>query len=122
MTANDDVGMEISPIELTARLDNRRDKFLIALLQSPSVLSAAKMCDIPLSTAWRMVNDPEFAVVLNQTRRAMRAQALARLVGACTTATDALEEIAANKKAPPQARVAAARTILEFVVGSIPKA
>lgn len=112
----------LATIDLPPQVDARADRLLLALLSSSSITVAAATAGIPLTTAWRMVHSPEFAAVLNQARRALRAQALARLVGACTTATEALEEIAANKKAPPQARVAAARTILEFVVGSIPKA
>lgn len=84
-----------------------------ALATGLSINEAADRAGVNEKTVDRWLKLPEFQKAINQTKRNTYDTAIAKLVGTCTDAVETLREVATNKQASSNARVTAARVILE---------
>ena len=97
-----------------AKFGRKQEAAIVGLLTMPTIEEAAKHAGISGPTLWRWLQDPSFQGQYRKARRDAFGQATARLQQASSAAVDTLKEIAEDGKAPPSARVMAARAILEM--------
>ena len=90
----------------------RRQRFIMALLQEPTMEKAAASIGISPVTAWRITQTPEFTSELGQARADFYQQVLARLQAGVDAAVDTVLEIINDPKSPPACRLQATRIIL----------
>ena len=92
---------------------SRKEEQLIgALLSHSTIEAAARSVGISDATAWRWMQDPEFAKQYREARRAAMSHATARLQEAAGEAVECLREVQRTGESD-SARVSAARTILD---------
>jgi hypothetical protein len=90
----------------------KEEQFIAALLTNPSIEAAAKSVGIGNATAWRWMQDPNFATQYREARREVMRHATARLQEAAREAVECLRDVQRTGESE-SARVSAARTILE---------
>jgi hypothetical protein len=88
-------------------------RILQALLAGASYVEAARVAGVGERTVRRRMADPEFRWQLAHHRAELLAVLRRRTVALAHQALDSLGEVIADEYAPPAARIAAARTILE---------
>jgi len=96
-----------------------REAGIAALVAEPNVKKAAKECGISERTLHRWLKEPEFAVQLAEAQRGVTKSVMRRVISRAETAIDTLDSIMTNAKASTHARVAAARTVLEFAIKAV---
>lgn len=92
----------------------KQDKLLAALLESPTIQTAAKIAGISEATALRYLKDEEFVVAYRDTRREIVSHSITSLQSACSNAVATLCDVCDNTEAPASSRIAAAKSILEM--------
>ena len=95
-------------------IDRKQDHLLHALLTEPGVDEAAKKAGVSSRTAYRYLADEDFQARYAEARRQAVKQAIASLQGAMSEAVQALRGILEDGEASPNAKVAAARTLLDL--------
>jgi transposase len=85
---------------------------ILALAGGATVPQAAKQAGVANSTAYRRLEDPEFARQVTAARDEMFSRAVGRLADAATAAVSKLVELL--ETGSPTVQLGAARTILEF--------
>jgi hypothetical protein len=100
------------------RRPRRLDQFLAALLEHPSMESAARATGITRKTAQRWLADPIVSARFRHIRRQAVELAMARIEHAVSAAVTCLAEIQEHGESE-SARIAAARTIIETAMRSI---
>lgn len=95
------------------------EQSLIALLEYPTISTAAKACGLSESTLYRRLADPEFKAELEKRRLQVVESACNSLQGRMSEAVEALASIMNDGKAGKIARVNAAKAILEFGLRSV---
>ncbi len=93
----------------------RHLRLVQALLENPSLETACKAAGCARSTGYRYMNDPDFQRLLVSTRSRLLSHAVARLAAAGAEAVETLRGAMKDTSAPPSARVAAARAVLEML-------
>jgi hypothetical protein len=90
-----------------------RERFIMAVLNSPSVEAAAESVGVSRTTAWRWMKDQTVLERLREARRDAWGRAMAQLQEAGPEAVEALRRVLreAESEAP---RVSAAKAILEL--------
>lgn len=105
------------PADSEPTLTAKHRKAVEALLQAETVRSAAEMAGVHQDTLYRWLKDPRWehfqAEYADARRRATR-HAVGRLQAASSDAVTILRRIMFDDTQPGAARVAAARSILEF--------
>jgi len=86
------------------------------LLDSPTVRDAAKAAGVSEATLFRWLNDEAFRRAYDAARETAFESALAGLQAACNVAVKTLREVAEDPGAGAQARVAAAKGILDHAI------
>jgi len=112
--------LPLSPLERAlvrrAELDNAswelQEQAIAALIEEPTVRSAAEAAGVGKTTLYRWLLTPDFKKRYLAARREAVSQGVGRLQRAMYRAVDALEDIVADPHAPAGARIAAARTIV----------
>lgn len=94
--------------------NSRQDAAIAALVSNPTVREASKVSGIPERTLWRYLGQEDFTTRLEEERSKLVSDATERLKSKLAAATSAIAEVMEDQDAPPQVRVNAARTILEF--------
>jgi hypothetical protein len=89
------------------------DVLIAALLTARTIREAAARAEVSESTMYRRLKDPEFVAVYREARREVVQHATVRLQQALTDAIDALVEVVKDKAGNQNARVAAARVLLD---------
>lgn len=89
---------------------------IAALISAPSIAEAAKLAGIAEVTLWRWMKDTEFQSYYREARKQAVSQAISKLQKSSSEAVDVLKEVAEDKEASPNARVSAAKTILEMAL------
>lgn len=97
----------------------KTERFLAALLTSPTIEMAAKVAGISESTALRTLKDAEFATAYRDARREVVSHSLTALQAACGEAVTTLREVASDSEAPASSRVTAAKAILDISVRAV---
>jgi hypothetical protein len=90
------------------------DRAVVALAAGASKEDAAAMAGISRSTLYEWLKRPEFRGRVQAERQRLVDRAVGRLADASVRAADVLLEVADDTEAPPSARVAAARGVLEI--------
>ena len=91
-----------------------KDRFLSALLAAPDVAEAARAAGIGLRTGYRYLSDDEFKERYAEARREAVKLAIAKLQATMAVAVEALRAVLCDNEASPNAKVAAARTLLDL--------
>ncbi len=95
-------------------LKPKQERALQALLTHPTQKEAAAAAGVSDTTVWRYMRDGEFCRRLREARQLAVAYAAVRLQGGAADAVAFLRDLVAMDGAPPAARVAAARTVLDY--------
>lgn len=96
------------------KLNRKQEIAVLALMTEPTLKEAASKVGVSETTIYRWMQLDEFKTMFRNAKRQAVGQATARLQQSSTLAVETLNEIMANKKASPMARVTAAKTVLEF--------
>ena len=100
-------------------LNIRQDRFLKALLESPSIEKACRLAGINKSTGYKYLKDSHFMAEYRALRREAMQQVTARLQKASEEAVAVLKEVMLDKEAAPNARVQSAKNVLDIAYRSI---
>lgn len=100
-------------------LSRNQLKAVEALISYDTVADAAKACGLARDTLYRYLKDPLFDGELKKAKRSMVDRAILSLQRSCRHAATALAAICRDEEAPPSARVAAAREILNQTMKAI---
>jgi AcrR family transcriptional regulator len=92
----------------------KKEQLLIALLSNPTIKAAAKAAGVPESTIYNYLNDEDFSKEYAQRKRAAVQSAADYLQSRVQSATEIINAIMENELTPPQVRVSACRTVLEY--------
>ena len=98
------------------RLEDKQEAAIGALLSTSTIVEAADLCSVSRSTLHRWLNDPAFQRRYQDARRAVD-QAIAVLQRGCAKVAQVLCTLVDSGGTPPNARVAAARAVLDFAIG-----
>jgi len=91
-----------------ADLNRNQQNALGALLTTPSVAAAARVCGLSERTIWRYLGDPEFERALRQRQDSETRALTAALVGLSGRAVKALRDLLTDPETPPSVRARAA--------------
>jgi len=97
----------------------KRMKGIEALITYNTVDEASKQIGIGRATMYNWLKDPAFDRELKKAKRQLVNRAILRLQQSCRDAVAALAQICRDKKAPPSARVSAAREILNGAIKAV---
>lgn len=106
--------MSESEIEKARSLPVKQRKVLIALIQSPTYKEAARIAGVGESTVARYMMEPGFRGVYDDCMESLLQEACGQSQRSLSSALSTLWEICENKEENSQARVQAARAILEY--------
>jgi len=95
------------------KLTAQEMRALAALLDRPTRTSAAAAVGITERTLRRWMRKPAFAAALREAQHEIVRETSSRLIAASGKAVTALLLVMVNKDAPPAARVAASKAVLE---------
>ncbi len=101
------------------KLTRKQDLAIAALLEMPTITSAAKAAGVSEQTLWRWMQQTDFQEHYRMAKRRVVEQAITRLQGVTGQAVSTLQEIMINTNFSPTPRVLAARTILEFSLKAV---
>ena len=93
--------------------DRKREAVVAALLSEPTVEGAAKASGVGATTIYRWLQDAEFLILFRAARRRALDRATARLAAVSVEAVEVLREVMQDNDAPPNARVSAAKAVLD---------
>lgn len=102
-----------------ARLSQKQEKGLLALLNTGTVAAAATSSGFGETTLWRWMQESAFITRYRAARRQMVETAIAQLQTDTGVAVRVLREVAEDKEAPASARVAAAKAIIEQAISAV---
>ncbi len=91
----------------------RQDRFILALLEHPTLEKAAAAVGVSDVTLWRGLQRPEFAEAYRKARREAFSQSVARLQHASNAAVGTLLRVMTDREAPAASRVRAADVVLQ---------
>jgi phage terminase small subunit len=104
---------------MDATLTRRQEAFIAILLNSPTILQAARTAGIAEVTARRWLKEPSFQEAYRTARRHVVQHAVARVQQATCMAVETLEAIMQDSEAPASARVSAAKAVLEMAIKAV---
>ena len=99
-----------------AKIDRKRELAIVALLTSATQESAAKKSGVALSTLRRWLADEDFQEDYRAARQTALTQATTYLQGVAADAIETLHVIMLDAEAPANARVTAARSVIELAL------
>lgn len=103
-----------------AKLTAKQEKFMVALMNTNTIIDACREAKITNNTGHKYLNDPEFKQAYLKLRRETMQQATNKLQQSAVLAVETLESIMTDKdNSTPSARVQAARAVLENAYKSI---
>src|SRR5437868_3241851 len=97
-------------------LTRKQERAIEALLGHTTIEEAAKAANVHPATIFRWLQVGAFHDASMQARREATRQAIAQLQQASSEAVETLREIMGNRDAQASARVAAAKTIIEYAI------
>lgn len=103
-----------------AKLTAKQEKFIIALMQTNTVVDACKQAGITSNTGHKYLNEPDFKQEYLNVRRETMQQATNKLQQSAVLAVETLENVMVDaENSTPSARVQASRSILEYAYRSL---
>lgn len=100
-------------------LPKKQERAIVELLSCPTVKEVSQKVKVSEVTLYRWLQDDTFKAHYRAARRKVVEQALGTLQKATSEAVRTLLEVMDDREASPPARVASARTILEFAVKAV---
>ena len=100
-------------------LNIRQERFLKALLEAPSIEEACKRAGINRTTGYKYLKNQDFMLEYRKLRREAMQQVTARLQSVSEQAVNVLHEIMLDKENTPNARVQAAKNVLDISYRSL---
>ena len=97
---------------MAAKRKSNEDALLLALACGATVEAAARQCGIAERTAYRRLQDPQYANRLRELRSEMATRATGALTAASTESVRTLLHLQKESQ-PPAVRLGAARAVLE---------
>lgn len=97
----------------------KKDAAIVALVTEPTIADAAKKAGISHATLHRWLQIKDFKDAYREAKREAVSAAIARLQRTATEAVDALRDVMNDAESPANARVSAARAILELAIKAI---
>ena len=95
-------------------LNEKHVRAIEALLQEPTISTAAKKAGVGQATLFRWLNDPQFAGAYKEARGRMLEGTLTSLQSASADAVKCLREVINDTTAQVTARVSASKTVLDL--------
>lgn len=96
------------------RLRAKQRALISALLEHATVARASEVTGVPLSTAHRWMQQPEFVAALRSSRRVLTDRATAILQISMTVCAAKLRKMALDESLPPSLQFAACCRVLEL--------
>ncbi len=96
------------------KLSRKQESAIAALLQCPTLATAAQRAGISEATLWRWLQRPDFEARYRAAREASVTQAITQLQQTTGHAVATLREIIEDTEAPASSRVAVAKTVLDL--------
>ena len=97
-----------------SELTHKQEKFLLALITTPTTLQASKKAGITESTAYRYMKLPAFKEAQRKLMRELMSTVTGRLQYEATASVNVLAELRDNPDTPPYSRVEASKILLEM--------
>jgi len=94
--------------------NSKREILLSALILHPTVREAAAAAGIPETTAYTWLRKPDFNAEYKRRKKQLVTEASDNIILKMNEATRVIKEIMRDTDAPPQTRLNAAKTVLEF--------
>jgi hypothetical protein len=94
----------------------KKEQAIVALIVAPTLIDAAKNCDVSESTLRRWMQEPTFVESYRRAREQLLDAAINKLCHSTYEAAAVLLEVSKNKRATSSSRVSAARAILEIAM------
>ena len=95
------------------KLNKNQEKFLIALMESTSIMEASKQAGVSNVTGHNYLNDPTFKAEYARIRRETFQLATNKLQQSAVQAVEVLNNIMVDDENPASSRVQASRAVLE---------
>lgn len=105
--------------EETGALPAKQELALQAVISQPTLKEAALAAGVSETTLWRYMQDEAFARRLREARRDAVTHAVIRLQRASSDAVTVLRDLMMKEDVPPSARIAAARTVLDYSIRAV---
>lgn len=103
-----------------AKLTARQEKFMIALMNTNTIIEACKEANITNNTGHKYLNNTEFKQAYMKLRRETMQQATNKLQQSAVMAVETLENVMSDiDNSTPSARVQAARAVLDNAYKSL---
>ena len=96
------------------KYSQNKDKAILALLQEPTIEKAAARCGISEVTLWRWQQRKDFQEIYQAARLRITDAAIAQIQQASVEAVEVLRDVMKKAYKNPEARVSAAKIILEI--------
>lgn len=90
------------------------EQAIMALLACPRVEDAAQQCGISRTTLWRMSQEPEFKLRLQEARAKLSEQIVISLQANTLEAVNTLRSVMLDKQATTSVRISAAGKLIDF--------
>ena len=100
-------------------LPQKQTKAIVSLLNCRTIQEAATQTGVDQSTIWRWMKDQAFQEALQEAKHRMVTHAIIQLQQVTGAAVDTLRDIIADNDAPPNSRVSASKTVLDFAVKAL---
>ena len=94
--------------------DDKIERAISALLACPRVEDAARQCGMSRTTLWRMSQDPDFKVRLQEARAQLSEQIVFGLQANSLDALNTLRSVMIDKRTPSSVRVSAAGKLIDY--------
>ncbi len=101
------------------KLTRKQEAAIAALLEAPTIASAAKAAGVSEPTLGRWLQKPGFQEYYRQAKRKVVEQAITSIQKATEAAIGVLKEIMNDRSALASSRVTAARVILETAIKTV---
>src|SRR5947207_14319179 len=95
-------------------LQDRVEQAIMALLACPRIEDAAHQCGMSRTTLWRMSQDPEFKLRLQEARTRLSEQIVISLQANTLEAVNTLRSVMLDKRASTSVRISAAGKLIDL--------
>jgi hypothetical protein len=92
----------------------KRELMLGALLANPTIRDASKACGVPERTLYTWLRRPDFKAEYDRRRGQLIQNAWDALHARLSAAVDVVAELMEEPSTPPQVRLSAARTVIDY--------
>ena len=96
-----------------------REAAISALIANPHIKQAAAECGVAEKTLHRWLKEPEFAAQLAEAQREVSRRVTRGVIARAERAAEVLDEVMSDKETMPNARVSAAKCLLDTAFKAI---